>query len=194
MGAFKPLLPFGVSTVIESCISNFRSAGVEEIIVVIGHRAAEVQAQLKDSQVSFALNPDPESEMSASIARGVSAIAGGAKAVLISPADYPAVPPETIASICEEWRRTGAKLIQPEHAGRGGHPVLVDLWYRDELTRLDRQNGLRSLFDSHRQKVRRLPVSSPFVARDLDTWEDYCDLHLAVFGRKPEQFEAGGGR
>ena len=43
MGAFKPLLPFGESTVIESCIINLRSAGIEEIIIVIGHRADDVR-------------------------------------------------------------------------------------------------------------------------------------------------------
>jgi hypothetical protein len=43
------------------------------------------------------------------------------------------------------------------------------------------------LFAEHREQVLRLPVSSPLVARDMDTWEDYLELHLAVFGRKPEQ-------
>jgi len=34
MGAFKPLLPFGDSTVIEACINNLRGAVVNEIVVV----------------------------------------------------------------------------------------------------------------------------------------------------------------
>ncbi|MFL6229050.1 MAG: NTP transferase domain-containing protein, partial [Pyrinomonadaceae bacterium] len=42
MGAFKPLLPFGATTVIESCINNLRGAGVAEIVVVLGHRAEEL--------------------------------------------------------------------------------------------------------------------------------------------------------
>jgi len=25
----------------------------------------------------------------------------------------------------------------------------------------------------------------------MDTWEDYLDLHLALFGRKPEQTSGG---
>ena len=33
MGAFKPLLPFGKSTVIQSCIKNLLDGGVAEIIV-----------------------------------------------------------------------------------------------------------------------------------------------------------------
>src|SRR5436189_4357414 len=71
MGAFKPLLPFGESTVIESCIANLRGASVDEIIVVLGHRADEVREHLQKANVGFAVNDDPKSEMSVSIARGV---------------------------------------------------------------------------------------------------------------------------
>lgn len=191
MGAFKPLLPFGDSTVVESCINHIRAAGVEEIIVVTGHRSDDVRTQLAHSPVTFTVNPEPESEMSMSIALGVAEVSDRAKAVLITPVDHPAVPPEIIKAVIEEWRRAQSRLIQPAFASRGGHPVLVDLSYREELLHLNPQTGLRSLFAEHREQVRRLPVSSPLVARDMDTWEDYLDLHLAVFGRKPEHSSGG---
>ncbi len=69
MGAFKPLLPFGNKTVIECCIDYLRDGGVEEIVVVLGHRADEIRRKV--SNVRFAHNPDPDSEMGASIAAGV---------------------------------------------------------------------------------------------------------------------------
>ena len=191
MGVFKPLLPFGDSTVIESCINNLRAAGVEEIVVVTGHRSDDVRAQLEHCPVTFTLNPEPASEMSVSIALGVRQIHNNTKAVLITPVDHPAVPPEIIKAVIEEWRRSQYTLIQPAFESRGGHPVLVDLCYRDELLHLDPQSGLRSLFAERREQVLRLPVSSPLVARDMDTWEDYLDLHLALFGRKPEQTSGG---
>jgi hypothetical protein len=31
----------------------------------------------------------------------------------------------------------------------------------------------------------RVPVESPYVARDMDTWEDYRRLHKDVFGVSP---------
>ena len=185
MGAFKPLLPFGESTVIESCLESLRSTGIEDIIVVVGHRADDVRKQLEDLDVKFAINPDPDSEMSASISRGVELADPKAKAVLIALVDQPAVSGEIIRQLIDEWRRTHAGLIQPEHNGRGGHPVLIDLVYRNELLTLDPERGLRALFDAHRKEVRRVPVDSPYVARDMDTWEDYVDLHQEVFGASP---------
>jgi molybdenum cofactor cytidylyltransferase len=181
MGAFKPLLRFGDRTVIESCISNLRAADVKDIIVVVGHRAKDIREKLKALDVNFALNPDPDSEMSASIARGVAAVGTASRALVIALVDHPAVPPETIKVLVDEWRR-GARLVQPEYEGRGGHPVLIDLAYRNELMALDPESGLRALFAAHRHEVKRVPVDSPYVARDMDTWEDYQRLHRDVFG------------
>ena len=184
MGAFKPLLPFGDVTVIETCINNLRGAEVNDIVVVVGHRANEIQKQLEAYELCFALNPDSESEMGESIRRGVDCISEDAKCLLIALVDHPAVSSATIKTIVAAWQH-GARLVQPEHAGRGGHPVLIDLSYRNELLNLDPCTGLRSFFDAHRTEVLRLPVESPYVARDMDTWEDYLALHAQVLGREP---------
>ncbi len=184
MGAFKPLLPFGDTTVIESCLNSLHTAGIENIVVVVGHRADEIRAQLKHLNVSFALNPDPDSQMSTSIARGVELIDENAKALLISLVDHPAVPFDVVTLLINEWNQ-GAKLIQPEYNGRGGHPVLIDLVYRHELLALDPRRGLRALIAAHLEEVRRVSVDSPYIARDMDTWEDYLRLHRDVFGVAP---------
>lgn len=191
MGAFKPLLPFGDRTVIECCVRSLRDAGVDQIVVVAGHRADELRDYLRNANVDFAVNPDPESEMSVSIERGIERVSDDAMAVIIALVDHPAVSPEAIGVLIREWK-AGAKLVQPEHNGRGGHPVLIDVAYRDELLTLDPAQGLRALFDAHRTAVRRVTVESPFVARDMDTWDDYCELHRAVFGHKPKQIERSG--
>lgn len=185
MGAFKPLLPFGERSVVEACIDNLLKGGAEEIVIVVGHRAREVRDRLKHLQVRFALNEDVESEMAASIACGVEQVSDQAEAVLIALVDQPAVPPELINFLIEERGRTGARLIVPEYCGRGGHPVLVDLGFREELLNLDRERGLRGLFDKHQEEVLRAPVSTPYVARDMDTWDDYRALYLEIFGAGP---------
>ena len=189
MGAFKPLLPFGHQTVIESCVTNIRAAGIEEIVVVVGHRAEYIRQILNSAEVNFVTNRDPDAEMSVSIALGVDAISPSARALLITPVDHPAVPPFIIGSMIESWRR-GAQLIQPRFHEKGGHPVLIDLTYRNELMNLSSEAGLRSFFAHHRQEVLRLSVDSPFVAQDMDTWDDYLRLHEATFGSKPAQSAA----
>ena len=196
MGAFKPLLPFGAQTVIETCINNLLAAGCDEVVVVIGYRAEEVRARVSHLPVRFALNDEAGSEMGVSIARGVEALrevggeGGGdddraAGAVLVALADHPAVTHAEIAEVVAAHRRTGARLVVPEWRGRGGHPVLVSLSLRASLLNLDSTGGLRALFAAHAGEVLRVPVASPYIARDMDTWEDYRALHEEVFGVPP---------
>ena len=180
MGAFKPLLPFGNKSVIECCIDYLREGGVEEIVVVLGHRAGDIRQQV--SGVEFAVNPDPDSPMGASIAAGVRELPETAGATLIALVDHPAVPPTVVSTLLESWK-SGARLVIPTWQGRGGHPVLVDLSFKAELLNLPESGGLRALFDAHRNDVTRVPVASPFIARDMDTWDDYTSLHMEVTGR-----------
>ena len=184
MGAFKPLLPFGDTTVIDSCLQNLRAGGVKTVILVVGHRADELREHLKNSGVVFAVNPDPQSEMSSSIACAVRELPKEAKALLITPVDHPAIPSKVVSQLIDEWGK-GHGLVKPTWQGKGGHPVLIDLSFKDELLRLDSNLGLKALFDTHKDQVKRLPVDSIYIARDMDTWEDYAALHRDVFGKLP---------
>lgn len=190
MGAFKPLLPFGETTVIRSCILNLRAGGINDIVAVLGHRADEIKESLKDFtafsnlHLRFALNPEPESEMSSSIACGVRELPSKAKAVLIALVDQPATPAAVVRGLLGQWH-SGNRLVIPEFEGRKGHPVLIDLSFRDELMSLDPNLGLRAFFEAHRDEVRRFSTTSPHIAHDMDTWDDYRALHKEVFGVFP---------
>jgi molybdenum cofactor cytidylyltransferase len=186
MGAFKPLLPFGPTTVVETCIENLRGGGVGTVIVVLGQgpRAKDLRQHLKNARVSFAINPDPQSQMSASIACGVRELPKAARAVIINPVDHAAVRGEVIELVISQWKK-GARLVKPTWNDRGGHPVLVDLGFRDELLGLDPDGGLKAFFSIHQAQVKRVPVNSNYIARDMDTWDDYRALHQEVFGVPP---------
>lgn len=187
MGAFKPLLPFGEETVVLTCVENLLKGGAQRVVVVTGHRAEEVERELAHLwPVRPVRNEEAGSEMGVSIGRGVEAVHEQARAVLIALVDQPAVPPTVIRSLIRAWDATGAPLVVPTYEGRGGHPVLVDLRFREELLNLPADRGLRALFDAHPGETLRLGVDSPYIARDMDTWDEYAALHTEVFGRAPE--------
>lgn len=181
MGAFKPLLPFGKKTVIESCIDYLREGGVGTIVVVVGHRADEVRKKLEKHDVSFAFNPDPNSEMGASVAAGIRELPVTAQATLIALCDHPAVPASVVSTLIDA-SINGARLVVPTWQNRGGHPVLVDLVFKSELLNLGSSGGLRALFEAHSDEVHRIDFDSPFIARDMDTWDDYLTLHREATG------------
>lgn len=185
MGAFKPLLPFGDVTVAERCVRYLMEGGAEKVLVVTGHRSEEVRRSLSHLPVGFALNAEAESEMAESIRRGVMELPREAEAILIALVDQPAIPPAVPEALIHEWREARARLLVPEYAGRGGHPVLLDASLRAELLGLDSRRGLRALFDKHGEEVSRVSVQSPYIARDIDTWDDYRALYLEVFKTEP---------
>jgi len=184
MGAFKPLLPFGKTTVIRSCIANLSAGGVAQIVVVLGHRADDLQAHLAGLGVTLALNPDSESEMSESVICGLRNVEPSSRAVLVMPADHPAVGPEVIKQLIARWKR-GSSLIVPTYRGQGGHPVLLDSSYKKQLEKIGLPGGLKVFLAVHGSEVERLPVASPYIARDLDTWDDYSALHQEIFHQPP---------
>jgi molybdenum cofactor cytidylyltransferase len=120
--------------------------------------------------------------MGASIAAGVRALSDDVKCVLIALVDHPAVPAAVVLNVIDEWKK-GERIVIPTWQNRGGHPVLVDLTFKNDLLNLDRAGGLRELINKHGAK--RLPVDSPFIARDMDTWDDYRALYEEVIGHPP---------
>lgn len=185
MGAFKPLLPFGTSTIIRTVLNNLRAAGVASNIVVIGHRAGELRAHLADWPITFAHNAETASAMGVSIACGVACLPDTAEAVLIALGDCPAVPVAVSKALLEVWHADCCQVIVPEHAGRGGHPVLIGREFFADLLRLDETGGLRGFLAQHAAQVRRVAVDSPYIRRDLDTWDDYAAVHQELFGQPP---------
>jgi molybdenum cofactor cytidylyltransferase len=184
MGAFKPLLPFGDKSVIQTCIDTLRAGGVQTIAVVIGHRADEIKQHLSGQDLLFAVNDDPDSEMAVSIACGIRVLPADTKAILIALTDHPAVPASVVSLLLDQWRH-GARLVVPEFQGRGGHPILLDAAFRDQLLAVPAEGGLRSFLRFHQSEVQRIPANSGFIARDMDTWDDYQALHQEVFGVPP---------
>ncbi|MFN0124039.1 MAG: NTP transferase domain-containing protein, partial [Blastocatellia bacterium] len=71
-GQFKPLLKWGKTNVIDACIKNLAQTPLDEIIVVLGHREADVRARLAGAGVSFGINHDYKKGMLSSIKLGMS--------------------------------------------------------------------------------------------------------------------------
>ncbi len=186
MGAYKPLLPFGNQTIIETCVANFECAGITDIVIVVSkHREKEMRARLSHLQVRFAVNADEASEMSDSIRCGGEQLSDETNAFFIALADQPSIAPAVIERLIDERRRTNAHIIAPEYGGRGGHPVLIGFALRDELLHLDPKRGLRALMEARKDEVRRVAFETEYVVRDMDTWDDYCALHTETFGVAP---------
>ncbi len=173
MGEPKLLLPFRGSTVLGCVLDAVAAAPVDRTYVVLGAWRERMEPLVRAYSATIVMNLDFDQGMLSSVQAGFRAIPPGDGAVFVVPGDHPEVQPLVFARLLDARAESRAGLIVPQFEGRGGHPLLVDLRFRDEIDRLDRTLGLRALLDLHPGSVRRVPVAEAGILLDLDTPEDY---------------------
>ncbi len=173
MGRFKPLLPLCGSPVIAHGVAALRTAGVDPVTVVLGHRGDEVRPLLDRLRVRCVVNPEFDSGMYSSVVAGIRSLDPGVAACFVLPADMPAVRSGTIALIGRTYRRTGASIVYPVFRGVRGHPPLISSSLFSEIASSDGKGGLRSVLEVHEEQAREVRVLDEGVALDLDTPADY---------------------
>ncbi|HEX8185395.1 MAG TPA: nucleotidyltransferase family protein [Blastocatellia bacterium] len=173
MGKFKQLLPLGGKSFVECCVDNLLASRVDNVIVVTGHREADVRSAVGNRPVRFAHNPDYRDGMSSSIKRGIDAIDEEADACLIALVDQPQIGADVINRVIEAYKKEETLIVIPSYEGRSGHPIILDLKLRDELCAIDPNEGLRQVVHAHSNEVVRIEISTDAVLTDFDLPEDY---------------------
>lgn len=173
MGRFKPLLPLGACRVIERVVSLFQTAGVNDILVVVGHRAAEVRQAIAPLNVHCVENPNYHQGMFSSVLAGLRALSGQNRAFFIHPADTPLVRPQTVRRLMAAFRDTSASVCYPTFSGRRGHPTLVDTGLDPDIQQWSGAGGLRAFLRRCDAQSFEVPVADEAVLLDLDSPDDY---------------------
>lgn len=173
MGKPKLLLPFGNKTIIETVVDNAIQSKVDEVLVVLGSNAEKIGEKIRDLPAKTSINPNFTQGMLSSIQWGFENLPEDVDAVLIMLGDQPMIPSSVIDRIIEAYRRTGKGIIIPIYEKRRGHPILIDMKYKDEVKKISPDTGLRALIHSHTEDILEIEVDDPGILRDIDTVEDY---------------------
>jgi molybdenum cofactor cytidylyltransferase len=143
--------------------------------------AASLEAPPMSVRLSFTINEGYMSGMLSSVQAGFRALPADAKAAVVMLGDQPFLPSAVVDAVVAAYRESGMGIVIPIFRGRRGHPVLIDLKYRDEVLGLDPADGLRQLMRAHPADIREIEVDDPGILRDLDTPEDYQDGVRSTF-------------
>jgi CTP:molybdopterin cytidylyltransferase MocA len=172
MGAFKPLLPLGGTTIIGRVIAALREGGAEDIGVITGWFGEALEESLKDEGVLFIRNPAfARTDMFYSACLGFSALADRVDGLFFSPGDVPLFKAATVRSLADHLGE-GPVLI-PSYQGRKGHPILLSSHIVRRLVRTPSSRGLRGAFGSLGVTPLILETEDPGILFDADTPEDY---------------------
>jgi len=173
MGEPKQLMPLGQSTILEQAINNLLNSAVNEIIVVLGHRAEEMIKTIAAKPVKIAINPDYWQGMSTSIIAGLNLIDSQAQAVMLALGDQPSVSSQIINQLIEEFYHHDKGIIIPTYQGKRGHPIIFAIKYKQKLLELTGDIGARQIIKDHPQDILEVAVDSESVISDIDTKNDY---------------------
>ena len=175
MGQPKALLPWQGTSLLAHQVGAIRSAGVDRVVVVLGHRADELKRELEGiNGVTWAVNPDYLQGKTTSVKVGLNAAGvDQAGTLLILNVDQPRSA-ATIRALLELHREKDGLITIPEYKGKGGHPIILDASLLDELREIDEETlGIKAVVRRHAQATRRVDVATPEVLWDLNTPEEY---------------------
>lgn len=140
------------------------------IVVVTGAAADHVGASVDGVQTIH--NPKWATGMASSLCAGLRALPD-CDGVLVLLCDQPLVTTEDIVRLADVWHNHPASPVAAEYAGTRGVPAIFPLGLRDELLRLEGEQGAGGWLRS-RADVIGVPMEN--AAADLDTPADLSKL------------------
>jgi len=173
MGEPKLLLPFGRRTIIETVAESVVSSEVDGTLVVVGAERKEIEERIKDYGVKSVLNPDFQSGMLSSVKCGFRSVPEGARAVLVVLGDQPGISRGIINQLIEAYKKAGKGIVLPVYEKERGHPVIIDMKYKEEVENLSPDIGLRGTVYSHPEDILEVEVDTSSILKDIDNESDY---------------------
>ena len=183
MGEFKPLMSFGSKTLIECTVDSMLSAGVSQIVVVLGYRGKEVEAILKSrygNEVILVYNHDyAKTDMLFSVKCGL-AMMPNCHSYFLLPGDMPMVKKNTFKVLLEALPSDHPAIIFPTLADYPKHPPLINSYFTQTILDFNEEGGLRQLWNKLEDFTIRVPVEDEGVAIDFDTQQVYITYANAI--------------
>jgi molybdenum cofactor cytidylyltransferase len=144
---------------------------LDEVVVVLGHAAPEIEVRLSLPQgARVVINPHYAAGQSTSLRVGLHALGQDAEAAVIVLGDQPGVSPELVRRVVREWRTSGAPVLRPLFRGAPGHPVVAGRAAWGAFMGASGDEGARGVMAD--VEVAEVELGLDPLA-DIDTWDDY---------------------
>lgn len=185
MGTPKQLLKFGESTILKEVINLLLRSKVDEVTVVLGYQSQRIAERIDTKGIKIAVNPDYREGMLSSIKRGLTSVSDRTDALLLALGDQPFIKTCLVNKIIDEYSASDKSIAIPTYEGSRGHPIIVDMKYRDEILSLTGDATLREVIHVHSDDVLEVEVDTQDILRNINTREDY-QRELSIWKTKEE--------
>ena len=147
-------------------------AGLQPVVVVLGHEADRIRAELSGLAVRDVFNPDHALGMNTSLRAGVAALPDGVAAAVVQLADMPRVTAEMLSRLVARFVETGAPIVASDYEGVHAPPTLYSRALFPELGGTEGDGAGKRLVRRHEPDVDRVPWPADWLT-DVDREEDW---------------------
>jgi CTP:molybdopterin cytidylyltransferase MocA len=175
MGRPKALLPIDGQTFIEKIVDALRQAGLENIVVIIGHNAEAMRQKIAHLPVTILVNPDYKDGQLSSLQVAVRHLATdkNCHAILVHLVDHPYIDAELVNLLIRRFEDSGKPIAVPSFHGKRGHPVMFARSLFDELLNAPIDQGAKAVVNAHRNETLEIDTEDEGITLDIDTPELY---------------------
>lgn len=173
-GRPKALLTLGGVPLVRRMLVALSGAGVDEVVVVLGHHADAVGAAVQDFPVTVVRNPAPEAGQVSSLRTGLAALSDRLDAVVVALADQPLLHAGDVSALIGAWKKRapGVDVVHPQVAGQRGNPVIFGAGVREQILAGEADVGCRQWQARHPERVAPFVTDCRRYCVDVDTPED----------------------
>ncbi|HET7237100.1 MAG TPA: nucleotidyltransferase family protein [Actinomycetota bacterium] len=157
-GGTKQLEVVRGAPLVQHAIDAASSAGIGEIVLVLGHDADRVRAALDLPAIArIIVNERYREGQSTSLIAGLGALDDGSDAAIVLLADQPGISPEHIRALIEAFMPAAPTAVRLRFRDGPG-PALIPrgIWAR--VRALEGDTGARALFDAHPELVEEITL------------------------------------
>lgn len=176
MGTPKALLDWHGRPLIEHVLETARQGGCSKLFVVLGKDAEAIRQGAKLDGVTVLVNTEPARGQVSSIQLGMQNLDFSTDCCVIWPVDCPLIEASDVRALIETyagWRASLMRIFMPVHKGERGHPMLVDIGFRQPFMELKEGETARKVIEDNPTQVKEVPTDNPGVLTDIDTPEEY---------------------
>lgn len=170
-GSHKLLAAFDGTALVRRSADAALAAKPARVLVVTGHRADEVEAELTRLRVDIVRNPDHAQGMSTSLRAGVAALGPGCDGAVIMLADMPHVTGADIRSLLDAFAAAGGHaIVRAVSGGKRGNPVVLPRSTFAAIRELEGDVGARHIVEGAGLEVVDVEIGAA-AHIDVDTPE-----------------------
>ncbi|MCX8516899.1 MAG: nucleotidyltransferase family protein [Rhodoferax sp.] len=170
----KCLLELGGVPLIHRQLIALSGAGVDEVVLVLGHYAGRIEQTVKEFPITRVRNPEPDAGQVSSLRLGLAALSPQRDAVLVALADQPLMNAQDITDLIAAYknRPATAQVVQPTVAGLPGNPVVFSALVREQILASSALIGCRQWQVANPHQVHLWMTSNNHYRVDVDTPQD----------------------